>query len=80
MFLKVFPCFKDRVATDLENLEIQRKTHGIGNIVKISGKTHVKFEFLIEKTWKTQGNCKMCVIITDEIASIFSLLPCSGKN
>ena len=24
-FLKMLPCFKDKVATDLENLEIQRK-------------------------------------------------------
>ena len=53
-------CFKDRVATDLENLEIQRKTHGIGNIVKISGKTDGKFEFLIEKPGKLRETVK-CV-------------------
>ena len=59
-FMKVLPCFKDRVATDLENLEVQRKTHGIGNIVKIPGKTHGKFEFLIEKPGKLRETVK-CV-------------------
>ena len=38
------------------------------------------FSIFNGKTWKTQGNCKMFGMITDEVASMFSLLPCSGKN
>ena len=41
-FLKVLPCFKDRVATDLE---IQRKTQKIETLSKSQGKLMENLNF-----------------------------------
>ena len=43
------------------------------------GKTQGNLNFL-SKTWKTQGKCKVCGVISNKnLRNRFSLLSCSGK-
>ena len=55
--------------------EFEKLSESQGNLEKTQGNLN-----FWSKTWKTQGKCKVCGVITNKnLCNRFSLLSCSGK-